>query len=226
MKSQNKLHFWKSGIIQAIKWTTMSFDCLMTFSLGIFLGKKWSETDIHTVNETSMQLGSNPKDTSSEHKKVEDIQLKEIASEKAETKNDVTTTTHSSERNPSSNFEKKQDNRNEKEAEKNELEPSETTKIENSSFYNNLPSGVTATLSAKYTIQLGTYNKEKEAMSYLQHLKDQGVDAFYMSFTNDNNQIHYKVSSGVYSDKTLANNELQRILKTTSIEEASVQEIF
>ena len=224
MKSKKQLDLWKSNIIQTIKWTTMSFACLMTFSLGIFLGKKWTDTDVQSVHGTSIQLGSKTKETSPEQEKVEDTQLKEIASEKEETNHNVTSTTNSSERDPSSDEEKSQNDQDTEET-KNELNSSETPETKSSS-YNNLPSKVTETLSAKYTIQLGTYKQEKEVISYLQNLKDQGIDAFYMSFTDNNNQTWYRVSSGVYPDKAFANNELQHILKTTSVEEASVQEIF
>ena len=223
MKSQKQINLWRSGIIQALKWTTMCFACLMTFSLGIFLGKKWSDTSVQSMNGTSIQLGSHPKEAlSKEPEELEDIQLKEFASEKTEPTNTVTSTTNSSERNPSSNSENIQNNT--KEVEKKKLQPS--SESEDSSSYNDLPSEVIETLSAKYTIQLGLYKQEKEAMSYLDHLKNQGIDAFYMSFTNDGDQTLYRVSSGVYSDKTLANNELQRILKTTPIEKASVKEIL
>ena len=109
--------------------------------------------------------------------------------------------------------------------EKNELEPSSESEGP-SSYSDDLPSEVVETLSAKYTVQLGIYRQETEAMSYLEHLKDQGIDAFYMSFTSKSDQTLYRVSSGVYSDKALANNELQRILKTTSIKKAIIKEIF
>ena len=82
MKHKKQIYLWKSGIIQALKWTTMSFACLMTFSLGIFLGKKWSDTEAQPINGTSIQLGSQTKEISSEQQESEDIQLKEIASKK------------------------------------------------------------------------------------------------------------------------------------------------
>ncbi len=231
MRNEKQINLWKSGIIQTIKWTSMCFVCLMTFSLGIFLGKQWSDTDPQSVNISS-ELDSNTKKVQPDQKQVKDThsEVQDIHSEKkppqeVHSQTNTTTTTNPSQRKPSSDTEEVQKHQDKKIPEKNELESSETPQMESSS-YNNLPLKVKKTLSAKYTIQLRTYKKEDQAISYLKNLKDQGIDAFYMSFTDDNDQTWYRVSSGVYSDKTLANNELQRILKTTSVEDASIKEIF
>ena len=231
MKHKNQISLWRSNIIQTIKWTSMCFVCLMTFSLGIFLGKKWSDADLQSTNRASLELG--PKKNKEIQPHQEQVQVQNTPSEKPSSQKlhsqkSVTTTTNPSQREPSSDTEevqKDQSTTTTTTTKKDKLDPSTALQTESSS-YNNLPSKVTETISAKYTIQLGTYKQEKQAISYLKGLQDQGIDAFYMSFTNDSDQTWYRVSSGVYLDEALANNDLQRILKTTSIEEASVKEIF
>ena len=221
MKNKNQITLWVSGIIQTIKWTSMCFVCLMTLSLGIFLGKRWSETNLNPANKTPIELGSNSKNLQPEKKQPQDPHSKKESSQKIHTQTNTTTTTTLSKSNPTK-VKKDQDT---KVTKKDELDSLKTPQIE-TSLHNNLPPKVKEAFFAKYTIQLGTYNQEKQAMSYLKDLKDQGIDAFYMSFINNNDQVFYRVSSGIYSDKILANNELQRILKTTSVKEASIKEIF
>ena len=223
MIPKKQMNHLKSIILQASKWTALSFACLITLSLGIFLGKKFSDMSSQPINRASVELGSKTQAIQPESKKLQDTHSEKKAVEKAHSKKSVTSTTNPPQREPSSDPEESQDNQNSKE---NDLNSSKTPKTESPFYNNNLPSRVAETLSAKYTIQLGIYKQEKQAISYLEHLKDQGLDAFYMSFTNDNDQAWYRVSLGVYTDKTLANNELHRILKTTSIENATIKEIL
>ena len=271
MKSKKNYSHLGSHAIQIVKWTTMSFACLMTFSFGIFLGRQFSDSNRQPAGHALMELNSehpvvNTKIEQSEDTKLtpetEDHTLKNtrlIASgDTLENTTKITTSSQAKfQQSPSS------EESQETQSKENSNQPAQTNKkskdlssqlnnnkekirnlskqititesqnerlgssksIQKESLSYDLPSKVTETLSAKYTIQLGIYDQEEKAKFYVKQLRDQGLNAFYMSFSKEN-KSWYRVSSGVYSDKTLATNDINHILKITSFQEAAVKEIL
>ena len=271
MKSKKSYSHLGSHALQIVKWTAMSFACLMTFSLGIFLGKRFSDSNKQPAEHALIELSSEPpkpntrveqqqsKGTELESKNhaLENNRLPTSGSPTQSTTKMTTSsqteqpsnssesqetqdakdsdpsdkTINKSSKNLSSHLENDRDKnllkqlvltRSQSEMQNQELDSEKPDQKEN--FFD-LPQRVKETLSAKYTIQLGVYDQEKQAIAYVKQLRDQGIDAFYMSF-NREGKSWYRVSSGVYSDKALATNEINRILRTTSVRKAMVQEIL
>lgn len=266
MKSKKSYSHLGSHALQIVKWTAMSFACLMTFSLGIFLGKRFSDSNRQPAEHALIELSSEPpkvtteveqqsQDTALESKDHTSARLfasgnatesttkmttssqtekPSSSSESQETQNakdPSDKTINKSSKNISSHLGNNKDKnlskqlvliRSQDETQNQKLDSEKPDQKE--SFFN-LPQKVAETLSAKYTIQLGVYDQEEHAIAYVKQLRDQGLEVFYMSFSREG-KSWYRVSSGVYSDKVLATNEINRILRTTSVQEATVQEIL
>ncbi len=326
MISKKQLGHFKLHIIQAIKWTTMSFACLMTFSLGIFLGKQFSDSqkqsdtslvqslqnqnipnviaEDQNPQKVSMKLTEDTENNKKEISLVQDskeAQERTLAgdtsqvqhpTEKHSTEEHLAekhpteehpTEKHPTEKHPAEKHSAEEHPTEKHPAEKHSAEehpteakaigdltnaPSppplqvdhkksqeEQTKRQNKKsntsvatisrlkkppqnktkqqelknnekgFSHHLPLNVVESLNAKYTIRLGIYDQERKAKAYVEELKGEGLNTFYMLLQREN-KSWYRVSLGVYADKVVAKKELNRILRTTSIQTGSVEEIL
>ena len=301
MISKKQLGHFKLHIIQAIKWTTMSFACLMTFSLGIFLGKQFSDSQKQSDTSLVQSLQNqnipnviaedqNPQkasmklteDTENNKKEISLVQDSKEAQERT-LAGDTSQVQHPAEEHPAEEHPAEEHPTEEHPAEEHPTEehpteakaigtltnaPSlpplqvdhkksqeEQTKRQNKKsntsvatisrlkkppqnktkqqelknnekgFSHHLPLNVAESLDAKYTIRLGIYDQERKAKAYVEELKDEGLNTFYMLLQREN-KSWYRVSLGVYADKVIAKKELNRILRTTSIQTGSVEEIL
>ena len=366
MISKKQLGHFKLHIIQAIKWTTMSFACLMTFSLGIFLGKQFSDSqkqsdtslvqslqnqnipnviaEDQNPQKVSMKLTEDTENNKKEISLVQDSKeaqertlagdtsqvqhpteehptekhpaekhpteehsaekhpteehpaekhpaekhpteehpteehptekhpaekhpTEEHSAEKHPTEKHPTekhpaeehlTEEHSTEKHPTEakaigdltnapsppplqvDHKKSQEEQTKRQNKKSNTSvatisrlkkpPQNKTKqqeLKNNEkgFSHHLPLNVVESLNAKYTIRLGIYDQERKAKAYVEELKGEGLNTFYMLLQREN-KSWYRVSLGVYADKVVAKKELNRILRTTSIQTGSVEEIL
>lgn len=249
-------------IIPIMKWTAMSFSCLIIFSIGVFLGKQFSgfnqSPSKRTLKNVSQGDHIKKNTTKGQAVKIEpqkqenpqavrelaekeseglfespvvtplsmplqdshskDLEISPISDDHEENKKQPEDDTDKSTANPSLNKAKKTAHKLTKKQPENNPKSPKISKA-------NLPKHVTKSLSGKYTIQVGVYKKEQQAMDSMEALKNQGLDAFYVAFQGDH-QAWYRVSSGVYADKVLAQEELSRLLKTNAVPKASVQAIL
>ena len=259
------------SIIQVVKWLAMSLSCLAIFSLGVFLGKQFSDSD-RSFTETASENPSSkaravkmiPRENASNTNDMDMASQLAIPTQESTKKGDnssdltapaveqqaqpqqsIPTTTQNLAPptvEPQSQDIPSQGDEVEKQKQVHLAEPvvkevetqiqDQQVKSESSSdlisqltSHPSLPQKVAESMFAKYTIQISLHREEDKAQSDVTYLKNQGLNAFYMSFT-EGDQTWHRVSSGVYAERSLAESERNRILKTTSIQEASVQEIL
>ena len=88
----------------------------------------------------------------------------------------------------------------------------------------NFPSVVAASTIGKYTVQIASYQSENEAMAHAEKLKNRGFGAFYVP-AKVKDKTWYRVSIGVYPDRATANSQRKKIQKQANIRSAIVQKI-
>ena len=219
---------------QIVRWAAMTTTCVAIFSLGVFLGKQFNNSHKKQLSQTPHTKDDEVKDYKVKLIPRESHSKSEIVRRIAE---DIVISSPSKEEDKAKPREEKSETvkslilkQKQSKMEKQDKTKEQKTKtlVANtvkSSATPILPEKISENLSAKYTIQVYTSTEEKQAISYVEDLKQQGLDAFYVSF-NEEDKTWYRISMGVYASKDSAERERNRILKTTSIKEASVQEIL
>ncbi len=88
----------------------------------------------------------------------------------------------------------------------------------------NFPNVVAASTIGKYTIQIASYSAENEAVAHAEKLKNQGLSAFYVP-ANVKGKTWFRVSIGTYPDYNSAKEKREFILKQANIKSAIIQKI-
>ena len=219
-----------------IKLVLLFFTSLLSFSVGTFVGKQFSDKKQNLVEryEPAFTEGEDVRGVAN---------VDEVSVDEATPKEDVLTEEDIAAL--ADELSKSQPKQEEapKDVAKNEIkkakplmdqvaqrvaggkEPVATKKKSDSRAPANFPSVVAASTIGKYTVQIASYKSESEAMAHAEKLKNQGFGAFYIPAKVKNN-TWYRVSVGVYPDRATANSQRSKIQKQANIRSAIVQKII
>lgn len=87
-----------------------------------------------------------------------------------------------------------------------------------------LPKEVASSTTGKYTVQIGSYAKEDEAMKRAEELKAQGFSAFYLQ-AQVGGKVWYRVNVGLFQGNSSAVEYKAELMKKTNIQSAIVAKI-
>lgn len=88
-----------------------------------------------------------------------------------------------------------------------------------------LPKEVASSAIGKFTVQVASFPKEKEAQALSASLKEQGFSAFYVS-AKVKNDTYYRVSIGLFTTSKEAESYMKDLLKRKKVDSAIVQKII
>jgi len=235
-----------------VKLILVFFISLLSFSIGTFVGKKFSDNQ-HRISlvepthgddseESPREVASVPPDSNEVKPKdaLTDEEIKKLAEEF------VADDTHKpTAENPNKHEEEHKTDKNSehhevaahdghKPTQKSEVaerviagKTPEVEKHETSvknRIPQSLPKDIAASSAGKYTVQIGSYPEEAEAQKQASSLKDKGFSAFYFS-ANINGKTYYRVSVGLFTTQKEADAYKKDLISRAKVTSAFVQKI-
>ena len=214
------------------------FLCLLAFSVGTFVGKSVTESEMKK-NQAEIFNNINDREVASVEEDVfddtpeinepeeETLSKEEIDALAEEFNND-------NDEKPDPNLEaveekKVAENKVENESPINDItdrianDESATKKFKSPRKPSSILPNIGASLG-KYTIQLASYTNENEAQKHAEDLKKKGYSAFYIS-AKVRGKDWYRVSVGLFDDSKKANQFRKGFVKKTNLEASIVQKI-
>ncbi len=223
------------------------FLCLLSFSVGTFVGKSVTEAELRrsqgqvagNLNErtiSSIEEGIFNEDADTQNDDSDEIaltneEINSLAEEFAdETSKDEEATLSSTTTSETASKAKKSGTND---LEKNPISDVTERIAKNESATESykqprLPSTVMPLIAAsslgKYTIQIASYTNEKEAQKHAAQLKQKGYSAFYIP-AKVRNKDWFRVSVGLFDNSDKANTFRKGFILKTNLEAAIVQKI-
>lgn len=236
-----------------IKLLLIFFISLLSFSVGTFVGKQFSDSQhkltLLEQNENSSQTTSALKDDLDSHpsqataKEISKLANDFVEAEKTEIANPITKNKDKEASKDNKIGKDKESVReiaqvdNAKNKEPNNVQDvadkiaknevpivNEKKEKPENPITTRLPSSIASSAIGKFTIQIASYLSEEDAKKHTQKLKDQGFSAFYLT-AKVNNQSWWRVSSGLFVTRKEAMESMDKMIKEQSITAGIIQKI-
>lgn len=236
----------------AVKLVMIFFICLLSFSVGTYVGKEFSDSDNRRLAlEYEYEQSRNPASSEAQNSaaatspmareeirslaeefiKEEQSKAKKKPARQAQKESPKETTPDGyTRRTGASSAESKPQTTNQRAAATSsaaervakEMAPSKD-KDKKRTPSSALPS-VASSAVGKFTVQVASYSGEPEARTHAAQLKDQGYSAFYIP-AEVNGRTWFRVSIGLFTDQSSAMSYRKELLDNQTVSSAIVQRI-